>query len=273
MSIKSILLHLSQDSRNAARTAAALGLAETHGAHVTALYTMSPPQLPAYVMGYVPPDLLQKYVDDARAEAAAEQVRFAAAAKARGIATEWRLEEGQPHDILARQARYADLVVIGQPEEDNQAPATADLPDELTLTSGRPVLTIPYAGEFDRIGRKILVAWNGSREGARAVHDALPLLKAADEVVVYGVNVSTADHLPGADIAQSLARHGVSVRVEHSVARDISVGDALLGALSDEGADLLVMGAYGHSRVRELALGGATRQVLRHMTAPVLMSH
>jgi nucleotide-binding universal stress UspA family protein len=135
------------------------------------------------------------------------------------------------------------------------------------------VLVVPYAGKFDSFGKTILLAWNGTRESARAMHDALPMLEKADKVVIYAVNESSEDHIPGADIATHLARHNVNAEAHHTVARDISVGDALLAAVSDYGADMMVMGAYGHSRVRELALGGATRDVLNTMTVPVMMSH
>ncbi len=119
----------------------------------------------------------------------------------------------------------------------------------------------------------MLVAWNGTREAARATHDALPFLTQADKVVVLGVSASGEDHIPGADLSTHLARHGVSVEIHNREANDVSVGDAILNAASDYGADLLVIGAYGHSRLRELVLGGVTRHLLRHMTIPVLMSH
>lgn len=274
MALKTILLHLTHDPRNDVRTETAINLAAEHEAHLTALYTTMPPRIPAYVESYIPADVLERTSDDVRAEARKAQARFEDKARHAGVTVEWRFSEGTPHDILLLQARYADIVVIGQPAPENErAPGTDNLPDELVLTAGTPVLTIPYAGSFPEVGRRILVAWDGSREACRAVHDALVLLERADRAIVFGVNVSSASHLPGADIATHLARHGVTVQAKHTVARDISVGDVLLDAVSDYGCDMMVMGAYGHSRVLELALGGATRHVLRHMTVPVLMSH
>ncbi len=141
------------------------------------------------------------------------------------------------------------------------------------MNSCRPVIALPFAGEFKTLGRRVLVAWNGSREAARATHDALPFLTQADKVMVLSVNATGEEHIPGADISTHLARHGVGVEIHNRVQGNIGVGDAILNAASDYGADLLVIGAYGHSRLRELVLGGVTRHLLRHMTVPVLMSH
>lgn len=119
-----------------------------------------------------------------------------------------------------------------------------------------------------------MLAWNGSREARRALWDAMPLLQSADKVIVFGVDSGDGRHVPGADVSTHLARHGIKVEAEHTVASsNISDADLLLSAISDHGVDLLVMGAYGHHRLRELLLGGATRAVLSQMTVPVLMSH
>ena len=274
MAYKNILLHLTRDSRNDARINVAVNMAKAHGAHVTALYVISPPEVPAFVMAYIPADVLEQQQADAEAEAKKVQEAFTDQCDREGVANEWRMVNGDSRSVTAFHAHYADLVIVGQnaPAED-RANGTEDLPDELVLASGRPVLVVPYAGTFDNLGKTILLAWNGTRESARAMHDALPVMEKADKVIVYAVNESSADHIPGADISTHLARHGVSAEAHHTVARDISIGDALLAAVSDYGADLLVMGAYGHSRVRELALGGATRDILNTMTVPVMMSH
>ncbi|SMF27704.1 Nucleotide-binding universal stress protein, UspA family [Tistlia consotensis] len=165
------------------------------------------------------------------------------------------------------------------------------------------MLVLPYAGNFTEIGRRVMVAWNGSRESARAVHDALPFLIGAEKVVLYGIDRPGAPHSSATGIYAHLSRHGVAVSTEgtvvqaeteavgaslstvgdfgfsghgevrHVPAQAISEADALLAALSDHVIDLLVMGAYGHSRLREIVLGGVTHELLRQMTAPVLMSH
>lgn len=152
-----------------------------------------------------------------------------------------------------------------------------DVPERIIIESGRPVLMIPNAGRYPKIGERINVAWNSRREASRAVFDALPLLTAAQRVRIVWVNPQgekeIAGDLPGAEIAATLARHGVKCEVAPTTSSDIGVGDVILSGLSDDSADLLVMGAWGHSRMRELVFGGATRHILEHMTVPVLMSH
>jgi nucleotide-binding universal stress UspA family protein len=150
-------------------------------------------------------------------------------------------------------------------------------PERVTLASGRPILVVPYAGHFATLGQRVLVGWDASREATRAVGDAMPLLAAAEQVTVLAIDPQAGPgghgELPGADISLHLARHGVKAVIERTVSADVPIGDVLLSRAADLGADLLVMGAYGHSRARELLLGGATRTVLGSMTLPVLMSH
>jgi nucleotide-binding universal stress UspA family protein len=136
---------------------------------------------------------------------------------------------------------------------------------------------VPYIGAATPPGKRVIVAWNGGREAARAVNDALPLLVAADQVDVVCVNPGRGEEddadLPGADLCLHLARHGVKAEAQELVASDIEAGDLLLSRAADSGADLIVMGAYGHARWREVVLGGVTRQLLNQMTVPVFMSH
>ncbi|MDP6786185.1 MAG: universal stress protein [Rhodospirillales bacterium] len=136
---------------------------------------------------------------------------------------------------------------------------------------------VPYVGSYPKIGERVMVAWDASRLASRAVHDALPFLTAAKHVDVLAINPKGGPQghgdIPSADICQHLARHGVKVEAQHVYADDIDAGDMLLSQAASRGADLLVMGAYGHSRWRELILGGLTHFVLEHMTMPVMMSH
>ena len=178
-------------------------------------------------------------------------------------------------EVVALHARYADLVVLGQPDSENGGEVDAQVPEDVVLSAGRPALVVPYIGAGEEIGKRVLIAWDGGREAARAVNDALPLLENAEFVAVLVVNPSQGAHgeEPGADIALHLARHGIAVEAQHIEVRDLSTGNALLSRLADEAIDLLVMGAYGHSRLREMVLGGMTREVFQQMTVPVLMSH
>ena len=152
----------------------------------------------------------------------------------------------------------------------------SDFPEYVVMNAGRPVLLVPYAGEFPHVGRKVLLAWDGSMEASRAINGAMPMLRQAQEVKVVVFNaeqqVNVHGQQPGADLALYLARHGVKVDVLQETTEQDS-GNALLSLAADVNADLLVMGCYAHSRFREMLLGGATRTVLESMTLPVLMSH
>lgn len=191
---------------------------------------------------------------------------------------ERRLVNDDAYGGLLLQSRYADLIVLSQADRDD--PATGgllqDLPEQVIMNCSRPVLVIPFAGVFASIGQTVLVAWDGSLQATRAMTHALPILRRAKRVVVGMIDPvsggSEHGEVPGADIATYLARHGITVEVRsESGAGD--AGEALLGMADAVGADLLVMGAYGHPRYREIMLGGATRTVLASTTVPLLMSH
>ncbi len=173
-------------------------------------------------------------------------------------------------------SRYADLTIIGQPDHDDTVPSTPE-PEDVVLASGTPVLIIPFIGASKGFGDQVMVAWNASREAARSVRDAMPLLEQSKsvDVVTCRPKSGPGEHgeLPGADIALHLTRHGIEVDVQRLGGAEIDVGNALLSHAADRGSDLLVMGGYGHSRLREFVLGGATRTILRSMTVPVLMAH
>jgi nucleotide-binding universal stress UspA family protein len=181
--------------------------------------------------------------------------------------------EGATREVLSEHARYVDLVVLGQEEHGRGT----GLVEAAIFGAGRPVLVVPFAGRFDTIGERVLVCWNGSREASRAVHDGMALLTAAQSVRVMAVNqaggVGAEQDVPAADLAAHLARHGVRASAEHTVAPGIEPAEAILNEVAEGGIDLLVMGAYGHSRIRELVMGGVTRTLLRSMTVPVLMAH
>jgi len=178
---------------------------------------------------------------------------------------------------IGLQARYSDLVVVGQTNRDEPSPSVLpDFPEYIVMNSGRPALIIPYAGDFHSVAKRPLISWDASREATRAVTDAIPLLKKADLVQVAIFNTkSTPDahgEQPGADIALYLARHGIKVEVSvHKTSTDI--GNALLSLAHDLDSDMIVMGGYGHSRFREMIMGGVTRTILESMTVPIFMSH
>lgn len=198
----------------------------------------------------------------------------------RAFVGEWRelrIENADLPAAVLEHARASELIVTSQADPDWELSGLFDFPERLVMEGGRPVLVVPYAGSYGEIGKRITVAWSGKREGARAVFDALPLLKGAEAVTLLCVVGGSAEgepgELPGTAIAAALARHGVKVTVQKSIADEIGVADDVLSRLADNGSDLLVMGAYGYSRLREMVFGGVTRHILKHMTVPTLMSH
>jgi nucleotide-binding universal stress UspA family protein len=276
-----LLVVLDSDASARGRIELAAMLAERFAAHLVGLYPV-PMSGPPLHFGYYDPALLDPFFEELRARArdAADKTRetFEHVTGLRGISAEWREFPEGPEGDPALHARYADLTILGQLDPDHgEANLVRPRPEHVTLASGRPILVIPYAGTFDVVGRRVLIGWNATREAARAVADAMPLLTGAEVVTVLTIDPREGPHghgeLPGADISLHLARHGVKAEIDRTTSADLPVGEVILSRAADLGADLLVMGAYGHSRARELLLGGATRSLLRSMTLPVLMSH
>ena len=280
MALRNLLVHLDSTETSKARADLALSLAESHGAHLTALVPTATPLLPSYIGAQLPRELIDVQDSQAKKRAEATAEAFEKAAKAVTAQTEVRVvscEEPRVAEVINLHARYADLTILGQHSDDDPAPGGGGLVEDVILGAGRPVLIVPYIGVRGGFGERAMVSWDGGREAARAVQDALPLLEAAKEVTirVIGSRRDPGRHgeEPGADIALHLSRHGVKAVVQRSEGADLSVGEEILSRLADAGSDLLVMGGYGHSRLREVVLGGATRTLLREMTIPVLMSH
>ncbi|MDE0045931.1 MAG: universal stress protein [bacterium] len=273
MAYRDILVHLSRDRRSPARLDAAVGLAERHGGRVTGVYVHSRSASPGRGNLDAPADASRERNRQPGDPATEAQGEFADRMARTDVLHEWRLLQGNPVEAVTTCARYADITVVGQTDSDDEASITG-LVDNLVLDAGGPVLVWPYAGSFDTRAETVLLAWNGTREAKRALSDALPLLRQANNVIVFSIGTDDGTHLPGADASAHLARHGVKADARHRPASpDIAAADVLLSAISDYGVDLLVMGAYGHHRLRELLLGGMTRDILRRMTVPVLMSH
>lgn len=274
MTYKTILVHVEADERSTVRLELAAALARRFDAHLIGLNVQPLIGLPACVAG--DPLLADQQQQAAARAAAAAEARFAAAVASCGLASvEWREDDQGLAAALLQHARYADLLVVGQRDPAQRRNGAGEVAAGVLLAAGRPLLVVPYAGRFADCGRRALVAWNASREAARALTDALPLLRAAEVVRVLTVNPCRSDHgeLPGADIGLYLARHGVRVEVVRDEAAGLDIGSELLSRAADFAADLVVMGAWGRSRMRERMLGGATRTLLESMTAPVLMSH
>jgi nucleotide-binding universal stress UspA family protein len=276
MPYKTLLVHVDNSKRAPLRIDIACRLARQSDAHLIGLHALTVVKLPSYALaegGVQVRDLHERMLRESAA--AAEQV-FKKGVQTAGLAkSEWRTSRRDAVDSVPVHGRYADLLVIGQPSETDGSGVEPDFAERLLLAAGRPVLLIPYAGDFPNIGKRVLVAWNAGREATRAVTDAIPILREAQQVDVIAFNPKDAPHgeVPGADIGLYLARHGIKVTVSQQTAEDVDVGNQLLSRAADLDADLIVMGAYGQARLKELVLGGATRTILKSMTVPVLMSH
>ncbi|MBS0561260.1 MAG: universal stress protein [Proteobacteria bacterium] len=286
MAIRDLLVVLDGAARDENTVATALAVAGRLEASVTALCPLEllyPGDL-AGAIGAYPQLLVLRDVAgqlDARLHEQASQIEssFQQKLKEAGLDGGFEAIDGAAMDVVATRARIADLVVIGQAMPGMPAPVPISaIITEVLMRSGRPVLLVPFAGKHPAMARNVLIGWSGTREAARAVHDALPLLAPGARVTVLSVQKGHAGeaepHKPGEALAEHLVRHGFAATAARTVS-DHNVGDAdaLLNFASDLGADLLVTGAYGHSRVREIVLGGVTNALLDHATLPVLMSH
>lgn len=272
--MKDILVHL--DTRIVRDPIAdyALGLAERFSANVTVTAAL-PSEIP---VGYILESggaLLDQVQADARAAMSKGVESFLKSARERGVVAEAAPLEGATLDLqrsVAELARHFDLSVVSQPESGD---ARMSLVEALLFDSGRPVIMAPsiYRGPVKL--DTILVAWDGGKEAARAIADAMPILRRAREVQLVAVvepRKRGAVDLPGFNIARHLARHGVHAELKR-IATDLDPGDMLLSHAADIAADMIVMGAYGHSRWREWLLGGATRRIIHSMTLPAFLSH
>ncbi|HXZ00247.1 MAG TPA: universal stress protein [Stellaceae bacterium] len=283
MALKDILVQVDEKRGHDSRLALAAMLASRNDAHLVGLFVVEPVSFSALTTpggsDFAAAAAFQAIEQEHRAACLKRGERLAAlfrdTADRAGVNSEWRIAEDDIATATALHARYADLAVLGQADPDNP-PLGIGVPETVLLGSGRPVLVVPFIGAKN-MGQRVLVAWNATREAARAVNDALPLLAQAEKVTVLSVNpargIGGEGDLPAADIALHLARHGVKAEAAYTVAEEVDVGDIILSRAADLGADLIVMGGYGHSRALEFVLGGATRTLLRHMTVPVLLSH
>jgi nucleotide-binding universal stress UspA family protein len=282
MALKNLLLHIDDTKACAKRIEAALALAAAHEAHLAAVYCIPEFHLPGWAD--MPSHLVEEQRKREEQHAQEKLDAFAERARKWGVNYETRAARartGTVPDAVAVHARYSDLAILGQVDPDDPPAGAHNLVEQVVLSCGRPVLVIPYIGAPEKDGRpsfghNVMVGWDAGREATRAVNDAMALLERAERVEVVAVNpkkVGKHGQEPGADIGLHLSRHRVNVNVQHLNAGDVSAGDTLLSRISDKGCDMLVIGAYGHSRLRDLVLGGVTESMLEHMTVPVLMSH
>lgn len=261
MAIRTVLVVVSGVPGDTARLKAGLALAARAQAGVAVLHVKPSPILYAGGGGMeMPVALIEAQVQDIDRRALAIEEEVKALAGKSGAAIDWRCEEGDEITVAGLHARYADLVV-----------ASPDVARDLVFDAASPILAFPDEAKADA-PRRVLLAWNGSREAARAARDALPLLKAAETVDVIVVDPPAGRPI-GVDLGRFLGSHGITVEIRERLSGGADIGALLLEEARTSGAELLVMGAYGHSRLREWVLGGATEEALETQTIPVLLSH
>ncbi len=277
MSYKTILVHLNDTRRAEAVLEPAAELAARYNSHLIGLHVYA--SMPAPPLRLPGSSVLAGVAAGEHQRSDEIAAIFQRMTASKPFVPDWQVVK-VPHADLApvvmERGRAADLIVAGQTDPDWDLSPLLDFPERLALESGRPVLVVPYAGRYAKVGQTVVIAWKSGRESARAVFDALPLLKGAQNVHILEIREHGSNKpelAPDTSIAAALARHGIKPNIRTSVASDISIGDEILSRLADLDADLLVMGAYGHSRMRELVFGGVTRHIAQHMTVPTLFSH
>lgn len=276
MAIRDVMVYLDRSPHAAARLQLAAKLAAGLGATLAGLRVEVHMEVPQAFRAAIRAELLEIPAQAIRDDTKRIEADLRAAADVADVACEWWARESGGVEEVVRSARYADLTVVGLPPKDHDEELPADdLIHALLFGSGRPVLVVPDPAPAAAPGRHVAVAWNASRESSRAVADSLSLLQKADKVSVVtvcrGDDRAKLDDL--ADAVRHLIRNGVKAEALHVEGGDRRAGEALVGAATAAGADLLVMGAYGQSRMREMVLGGATWNILHRAAMPVLMSH
>jgi nucleotide-binding universal stress UspA family protein len=259
MALKNILVHLDDTPPSPFRYELALRLAQKHQAYLTAFYSTA--------STYFARGGEQQQWNEARADCAGQ------AAQA-GVAFIWAEADAKEATLplttrIIYQSSYADLTIVGQPGK--QPPPPRNLPEKLILSSGHPIITIPFAGNFKSIGTRVMIAWKAGRASARAISDAMPFLVKAEEVILLSFSTSEEERRENErtmeKMAHHLARHAVTAKLENRLIANISIGDALLNRAAEEGIDLLVCGGMVASQ-----LGPLATHLLKQMTVPVLMS-
>jgi nucleotide-binding universal stress UspA family protein len=277
-SIRQVLAHLDLSDTCADRLAVARDIAGRCGAALTAMYAVTPSFLEVPFAGQVGPVVAGAFEELDRQRREKVRTVFEEAMRRPGVVAEWsETREFPVMNAFIEQAMHADLLVLGQrePGRDSDDGLPPDFNEAAVIGSGRPASLVPYTGWKSTLGRTVAIAWKPSRESARAVSAALPLLCKAERVHVLAWDEPAPPSVSGhrLDLASWLHLHGVEAEFHREGGLPDALGDILLSRAFDLGADLLVMGCYGHSRVRELVLGGVTRTVFRSTTLPVLMAH
>ena len=294
MPLKDVLVHTDNSGNSKVRLEYATQLAEAHDANLTGLYVAATPHKGVLSYGqtpnYIVPDLggrsLKEYDEKAHAlqeerhehaQLASERAytRFKSATTARKIRNNWVHTEGSMSDALTHNARFCDVAIVGQPGPESQRHFGETPTDHLILSVGHPVLIVPNLADDFTVGKRIMVAWDRSPLATRAVHNSRPFLRNANSVYVLAINLDPEDHgnVPGSGICEHLAHHSIKASPVHVDSGSETLSKIMLSKAKELDIDLIIMGAYGHSRLREKILGGNTYNLLNNSPIPLLMNH
>jgi nucleotide-binding universal stress UspA family protein len=283
MTYKTIVVHLDDRKESEPRVRLALELARACQGRLIGLAVMPRVHVPAAVDGMaLGAEVLAMQERANRERLAAARQMFEGATRDGGVEVEFHGVVADAAGAMNHELRYADIGVVGQRDpEQTIGDMYATLPESVAMESHRPVMVVPHIGYSKPVGRKVLLAWNDSPEAMRAATEAMPLLQAAEKVTLLVIDGHKRDDVaanghddpPGSRAAGWLARHGVNVEVVNDLSDGTDVGSIILSRVSDLDIDLVVMGIYGHSKLRETLFGGASRTMLGHMTVPTLIAH
>jgi nucleotide-binding universal stress UspA family protein len=279
MEFKNILIHLDHSSGCQNRLEAAFELARNFDAQITGLFVVADYVIPSYVEAQISVDVITEVTEKALARARDTLVDYQKLAEEAGVSMEGHVAEGLLIPILREHSKYSDLLVLGQDHPQDPENASYGLADSLLFEGACPCLVVPHSGKLMPLGKRVLLTWNASKESARALREAIPLLARAETVVMLSSEPDDGDtsmangHPHALELARFLESHGIEAISSGISDMDMSASDAIIGQAVDMNADLIVMGAYGHTRLREIILGGVTRDLLKQAPVPLLLAH
>ncbi|MDH3636065.1 MAG: universal stress protein [Gammaproteobacteria bacterium] len=279
MDFKNILIHLDHSSGCQNRLTTAFDLAKKFSAKLNGLFVVPDYVVPSYVEAQISVDLITDVTEKAIARAQEKLAEYQKLADDAGVSMQSQVVEGQVIPILREHSKYADLLMLGQDQPDDPDNASYGLADALLFEGGCACLVVPHSGKLAAPGKRVLLTWNASRESARALREAMPFLTRAESVVVLSSEPDDGNediargHPHAQELSRFLESHGIEAVSSGISDPDISASDAIIGQAADMNADLIVMGAYGHARLREIILGGVTRDLLKQSSVPLLLAH
>ena len=277
MAIKNILIHIDNSSACEYRVQVAIQLALQHNAQLSGINVIPEFPEPTYYEAQISADIILEIDRKALESALITQRKYIKLANEAGLSLSVAIEKGNLISILDEYARFTDLLILGKNYPEDPQNLSEALADNMVLEAGAPCLIVPCSNQTHFTAKRVLVAWNASREAARTLKDAIPVLRKADAVEVLLVNPShqgtSKENIHSKNVSSFLNQHGIKSEIRIDSSNKSIPAAAILTRASEFTADIIVMGAYGHSRLREIILGGVTREILQEMTIPIFISH